>query len=139
MRLIDETHCRCTERQLVSKLAGFRDRLIEVGLIEGVFEAELKLIQDIAPRVKRDWTAARLRDRPKLVDPVAMIAVGMRDDHARQRSNVGSEELLPKVGATIHEQSLLGTPDQDGGPQASITRLVRIALAPFVPDLRHTG
>ena len=56
-----------------------------------------------------------------------------------RRSDLGREQLLAKVRSAIDEHSLAGAFDQDRGAQAWIARLVGIALAPVVPDLRHAG
>ena len=89
--------------------------------------------------MQRHRAADRLRYRPKLVDAVAMIAVGMGDDHPIEAADIGRKQLLAKVGTTIDEHAFAGAFDQDRSAQPSIARLIRIALAPLVPDLRDAG
>src|ERR1700746_1312544 len=67
---------------------------------------------------------------------MAMVPMDMGDDHAGKARNLGGKQLLAQVGAAVDQESLAGTFNQDRGPKARIARLRRIALAPFVPDLR---
>src|SRR5947209_19307254 len=50
---------------------------------------------------------------------------------------LGGEQWLTQVRPAVDQQAFAGAFDQNRGTQAGIARLVRIALSPFVPDLRH--
>src|SRR4051812_11326417 len=68
---------------------------------------------------------------------MTMVTVGVGDDDAIEPVHLRGEQLLAKVRAAIDQHALAGALDQDRRPQAIIARLTGIALAPFVPDLRH--
>ena len=87
----------------------------------------------------RDRAANCLRDRPKLVDAVAMVTMGMGDDDATEATDFGRQQLLAKIRSAIDQHSFSGAFDQDRSAQAAIARLLRIAPAPFVANLRDSG
>lgn len=133
MRLVHEARDRVAEAQLLIQFPGFDNRPIKFGLLKGISETVPQLIEYRRSRMKRDRTAERLGDRPQLVDPVAMIAMRVGNDHAVEPRGSGREQLLTKVGAAIDKQRLLAAFDQDRGAQPAIARLIRIALAPSLP------
>ena len=139
VRLVDEARSRVAEAQLVAELARLDDRPVEIGLRESIAEALLELVEHVGARVERQRAIDRLRDRPELVDPVAMVAMGVRDDDAVETAHFGSQQLLPKIGPAIDEHALAAAFDQDRGSQPIIARLGGIALAPVVADLRNPG
>src|SRR5579864_1374665 len=92
------------------------DRSVKVGLLESISEAEFKLVEDVPPRVERRRAAKRLRNRPKLVDPVAMVAVGVGDDDPVKSADIGGKKLLAKVRPAIDQHSFAGAVDQNRTP-----------------------
>ena len=58
---------------------------------------------------------------------------------ASSAADLGREQLLAKVRPAIDQDPLAAALDQDRGAQARIARLVRVALAPVVADLRDAG
>src|SRR4051794_33962151 len=68
-----------------------------------------------------------------------MVAMGVRDDDTVETGNLRSAQLLATVGTTIAEHALATAFDHDRGPGPLVARCVSVALAPFVPNLRHAG
>src|SRR6476659_8107985 len=89
--------------------------------------------------MKRHRSTNRLGDGPQLIDPIAMIAMHVRDDEAVEVIYPGREQLLAQVRTAIDEHPLLVAFDKDRGAQAGISRLLGIALTPFVADLGNAG
>src|SRR4051812_32542534 len=106
MGLIDKPYSRSSECFLAGNRPRARDGPVEVRLFEHISEAELKFVQNAASRIKRNRGTQRLRDRPQLVDPVTMIAVGVRHDQAIELSNLCVEQLLAQIGSAINQHPL---------------------------------
>jgi hypothetical protein len=66
---------------------------------------------------------------------VAVIAMGMGDDHAVEAADFRRQQLLAQVRTAVDQHALAGALDEDRAPQAIIARLLRIAQPPLVPDL----
>ena len=64
--------------------------------------------------MERHRTAERLRNGPQFVDAMAMIAVGMSDDHAIELAHVSRKQLLPQIRPAIDQNALILAFDQDG-------------------------
>ena len=64
---------------------------------------------------------------------MAMVAMGVGDDHAVEAADLGREQLLAKVGPAIDEHALAGAFDQDRRAQAVIARLSGIAWPQSLP------
>src|SRR4051812_44322297 len=101
MRLIGDLDADVTEAQRSADLACLGDWPIEVRSRESIIEAKLELVEHVGSRMKRDWTADCLRPRPKLVDPMAVVAMGMGDDDRVETIAAGCKQLLAKIGTTI--------------------------------------
>ncbi len=82
---------------------------------------------------------AKLGDLPQIVDPVAMIGMIVRDDHAIDLGNPGSQQLFSKVGPAVHQQGFTAALDQDRRAGAPVSRFGGIAVAPVVPNPWNPG
>src|SRR5207253_7905801 len=129
VRLVDEPDPSVAEPQLVADFLRRHDRPVEIRLLKRVSEAQPEVVEDVAARIKRHRTTGRLGYRPKLVDAVAMIAVGVGDDHAVERADASSKQLLAQVGTAIDQDAFAGAFDQDRRAQALIPGLAGITLA----------
>ncbi len=89
--------------------------------------------------MERHRPADRLRDRAQLVDPVAMVAVVVGDDHAAELADLGGKQLRAKVGPAVDQHPFAVAFDQDRGAQPVVARLGGVALAPVIADPRHAG
>ena len=96
-------------------------------------------VQHPRPGVNRHGSAQGLRDRPQLIDPVTMIAVGVGDDYSLELSHSRCEQLLTKVGPAVDEYLTAGALHQDRRAQARIARLCGIAFPPLIADLGDSG
>src|SRR5207253_6593456 len=139
VRLIDETDLRLAEGPVRAELVPFQDGPIEIGSGKGISEALFQARKGLAVGMQRHCVAQRRGDRPQVVETVAMIAMIVGDNHRVDPAQVGSEQLLTKVGAAIDQHPLPSAFDQDRRAQARVARLVRVALAPFITDLRDPG
>src|SRR5690242_12412305 len=113
MRLVHKPHRGTSKLQLFAELACFGDGSIEVRLIEGIGEAQLELVEHVGAGMERHRTTDRLRHGAKLVDAVAMVAMGVRDDDSVEPSHSRREQLLPKIGPAIDQHALAAALDQD--------------------------
>ena len=95
------------------KLAGLDDWPIEFGLGEGVTETLLELRKHIRASMQGQRPLDGLGDRPELVDPVAMVAMRVRDDDSAQTVHAGRQKLLPKIRPAIDEHAFAAAFDQD--------------------------
>ena len=139
MRLIDAANSRSTDGHLVGDFHPIDHRPVEVGLCKGVSKAQPQLFEHVAAREHRYRAFECLGHGAKLVDTVAMVAMGMRNDDGRQSVDVRREKLLAKVRTAIDQDVLAGAFDHDRRSQAPIARFLRVATAPFIADLRHAG
>src|SRR4029079_2041066 len=124
---------------VLPKFQSLDDWSIEIGLLESVAEACLELIESLAPAVEWHRAAYRRRDRAKLVDAVAMVAMGVGDDHCVEGPDTGVEQLLAQVRTAIDQDLRAGAFDQDRRAQPAIARLFRIAPPPVIADLGDAG
>ena len=139
MGLIDEADRRLPEGHRIHDLARLEDRTVEIGLVERIAEALFEFVDHLATGMKRHGTADGRGHRPKLVDPVTMVAVGVGHDHAVDPRDFGREQLLTKIGPAVDEHPLPAALHQDRGAKAGVAWLLRVALAPFVADLGNAG
>ena len=95
-------------------LPAFRDRPIEFRAFERVSEAKLKLGQHVGSRVDGHRLSDRLGNRSQLVDTVAVVSMGVRDDHRIETVDLGSEQLLAKIGSAVDQQPLACALKEDG-------------------------
>lgn len=138
MGLINEADECVTDCQLLSDFSSLHDRRIETGSSERITEPLFQPLQHIGPRVERHGPAA-LRDGAKLVDPMAMIGMVVRDDDAIEVPNAGIQQLLADIGPAVDEEPLSGDLDQQSAPSPAVFRLVGVALAPIRADPRNAG
>ena len=86
------------------------------------------------PGVERKWRSRQLRERAKLVDPVAVIGVVVGDDDTVDVTYAGGEQLGSEVGAAVDENRFAADFGEEGAAQAAVPGLGWIALAPVVAD-----
>src|SRR5689334_8152386 len=115
------------------------DRTVEIALFKCISEAVAQARQRFFGTVERHGTVENLRQRPKLADAVNMVAMVMGDYHRIDATDMRRQQLLAKVWTAIDEDVIAPTLHQDRGPQAVVARLGRIALPPFIADLRDPG
>jgi len=94
MGLVHEANARGSEPQIFPDLSCLYDRAIEVPFIERIAKARLELRQHIRTGMERHRTRHGLRDRPKLIDPVAMVTMRVSHDHAVEAADAGGQQLL---------------------------------------------
>src|SRR4029453_12129878 len=98
-----------------------------------------ELVQRLSARVEGHRAADRRRNRPKLIDTVAVIAVRMGDDDGIEAPDLGTKQLLAQVRSAIDEHALPAAFDENRRAQPKVSRLGRIAESPIIADLRNTG
>jgi hypothetical protein len=106
MRLIDQTDRGLAEIQLAVDDSPLNDWTVEVRLLERVGKAKLELGEHAVARVKRDWTLDGLRDGPKLVDAMAMIAMRVSDDYGVEAPDLCCQQLLPEIRSAIDQDAI---------------------------------
>jgi hypothetical protein len=89
--------------------------------------------------MKRNLAPTKLCDLPKIVDPVTMICMVVRNDHPIDFDRSGCKQLLAKVRTAVNQQRLATAFDQDRGARSPVSRLIRIAVAPIVADPWNPG
>src|SRR4051794_37998217 len=103
MRLIDEMRDSVSKPEFASQLTRVDYRSIEIRLLERISEAVLQLGEHRWAGVRRHGSAKRLRDRPQLIDSMAMIAMGVGNDHSVEEARFRCQQLLAKVGPAVDE------------------------------------
>lgn len=136
MGLVDEVDCGTANPKLVDDLDRLDHRRVEAGTGKRIGKARLQPVENVGPRVERDWAAA-LGDRAQLVDAVAMVGVIVGDDHRVDVANAGVEQLASKIGPAIDQQAFPAAIDQQSAAASPVARFVGIAIAPLRSDPRN--
>ncbi len=89
MGLVHKPCPALAKAQFRAELARLDDRPVEIRLLERVGEAQLQLVEYVAPCMERHRAADRLGYGPKLIDAVAMISMGVGHDDAFEMPDVG--------------------------------------------------
>lgn len=138
MRLVHELDVCVSDRQLFLRNPPVDHRRVETGACERVAETASQRVKHIGSSVKGHRSVA-LRNRPKLIDAVAMVGVIMGNDNGIHFSDTGSQKLRPDVRPTIDEEPFSIAFQQQAAAQTAISRLIWIAFAPVGSDPGDTG
>jgi hypothetical protein len=111
--LLDKAQFSPPECPVVAKFMTSDDRPVEAAAIEGVGEPGPQFFKVPWAGKQRHGGAERCGERAKLVQAVAMVSVGVRDNYRIDAPDFCGEHLLAQVGPAIDQQPLIAALDQD--------------------------
>src|SRR5215210_6287090 len=79
----------------------------------------------------------------QIIDAVTMVGMIVGVEHAVEHAYLGVEELLAKIGRSIHEQRCRAVPalpfDENRAAPPLVFRISRIARPPMIADPGHAA
>ena len=101
-----------------------------------------KLSADLLQYIKstEDWHIALLQKikRPYVIQSSGMILMRMGENNSIQTVNSLPKHLLPEIGASIHNNTILAVSDMNGSPQTFIAEIHRCTNSTGAANNRHS-
>jgi hypothetical protein len=98
----------------------------------------LQLLENGGASIKRQRSPA-LRNRAKLVDPVAVVGVVVSDDDSIEIADTGIQKLRPNIGSAIHQEPLAAAFHKEGAARPPVLWLIGVAFPPVGADPGNSG
>lgn len=105
---------------------------------KGIGELHFELVQNLLPAIHRHVAVLHEVVGAHVVQPGGVVAVGVGEDHRVEALHIFAEHLLAEIGAGVYDKALAGDLNANGGAEAFVPEIQRLAYFAAAADDGHS-